>query len=47
MSTAPTWVSAFLDLAPGTFDAGVAFWRAVTGYDVSEPRGERDCHGDL
>ena len=36
------WVSAFLDFAPTDFDRGVAFWRDVTGYDVSPPRGERD-----
>jgi hypothetical protein len=42
MSTTPYWVSAFLDLAPGGFDRGVEFWSGVTGYAVSEPRGERD-----
>lgn len=36
------WMSAFLDLAPGSFDAGAAFWSRVTGYDVSPRRGERD-----
>jgi len=40
VSIAPFWVSAFLDLAPGDFDRGVAFWRDVTGYAVSAPRGE-------
>lgn len=35
-------MSAFLDLAPGTFDAGARFWSRVTGYDVSPRRGERD-----
>jgi Glyoxalase-like domain len=39
---AVSWVSAFLDLAPGDFDAGVAFWRGVTGYGLSSPRGEQD-----
>jgi hypothetical protein len=38
-ATSPFWVSAFLDFAPAHFDAGVAFWRAVTGYDVSPARG--------
>jgi hypothetical protein len=42
MTIAPFWVSAFLDLAPGDFDRGVAFWRDVTGYAVSAPRGETD-----
>jgi hypothetical protein len=41
VSTTPFWVSAFLDLAPGSFDAGVAYWQRVTGYDASAPRGER------
>lgn len=39
-ATTPFWVSAFLDFAPGHFDRGVAFWRAVTGYDVSARRGD-------
>jgi hypothetical protein len=39
MTTAPFWVSAFLDLAPGTFDRGVEFWLGVTGYTLSERRG--------
>ncbi|CUR55144.1 conserved hypothetical protein [metagenome] len=33
------WVSAFLDFAADEFEPGVAFWRDVTGYAVSEPRG--------
>ena len=40
MSTTPFWVSAFLDLAPGTFDRGVAFWQGVTGYGLSARRGD-------
>src|SRR4051794_32240081 len=40
MTIAPFWVSAFLDFGPGAFDRGVAFWRDVTGYAVSEQRGE-------
>ena len=39
MTTSPFWVSAFLDFAPGGFDRGVAFWRGVTGYGLSERRG--------
>ena len=35
----PFWVSAFLDLAAGDFDPGVRFWRAVTGFGLSPPRG--------
>ncbi|WP_036508249.1 VOC family protein [Nocardioides sp. URHA0020] len=42
MSITPFWVSAFLDLAPGDLDRGLAFWRDVTGYAVSAPRGETD-----
>lgn len=37
---APTWITAFLDFGPGTYDDGLAFWRAATGYDVSAPRGQ-------
>ncbi len=40
MTTSPRWVSAFLDFTPDAFDRGVAFWRDVTGYAVSTPRGE-------
>lgn len=47
MTTTPSWVSAFLDFAPGTFARGIAFWRGVTGYDVSAPRGERDHFATL
>ena len=39
-SAAPFWLTAFLDYPAGEFDAGVGFWRAVTGYDLSAPRGE-------
>ncbi len=35
----PCWLSAFLDLSAGAFDDGIAFWREVTGFAVSEPRG--------
>jgi hypothetical protein len=37
----PTWVTAFLDLPADDFDAGVHFWRSVTGYGLSAARGER------
>jgi glyoxalase superfamily protein len=47
MSTSPYWVSAFLDFAPGSFDRGVAFWRGVTGYALSAPRGEDDQFATL
>lgn len=37
-----TWLSAFLDLAPESFDEGVGFWRGVTGCDLSTARGDHD-----
>ncbi len=37
----PFWVSAFVDLDPPAFERGVAFWAAMTGYEVSAPRGDR------
>jgi len=40
----PGWLSAFVDLPPDRYDAGLEFWRAVTGYAVSEPRGS---HGEF
>ena len=36
----PSWITAFLDFAPDRFDDGVAFWSGVTGWGVSESRGE-------
>lgn len=36
----PSWITAFLDLTPDTYDAGVRFWQGVTGYALSAPRGE-------
>ncbi len=33
------WLTVFLDFPRDSFDAGVAFWRAVTGYGLSAPRG--------
>lgn len=35
----PFWVTGFVDLEPATYDAGLAFWRDVTGWSVSPPRG--------
>jgi len=42
MTTSPTWVTAFLDFAPGTLERGIEFWRGVTGYDLSPRRGDDD-----
>jgi hypothetical protein len=36
----PTWLTAFLDLPADEFEPAVAFWRAVTGYELSASRGE-------
>ena len=33
------WMTAFVDLAPASYDAGVAFWSALTDDDVSPSRG--------
>jgi Glyoxalase-like domain len=33
------WLTVFLDFPAGSFDAGVAFWRAATGYGRSAARG--------
>jgi hypothetical protein len=33
------WLTMFLDFPAGSFEPGVAFWRAVTGYELSQPRG--------
>lgn len=38
----PFWTSGFLDLDPASYDVGVEFWRDVTGWPVSPPRGEAD-----
>jgi hypothetical protein len=40
--TTATWLTVFLDLTAEEFDPAVAFWQAVTGYDVSPPRGDHD-----
>jgi len=47
MNISPYWVSAFLDFGSGDFDRGTAFWRDVTGYAVSETRGETDQFATL
>ncbi|KAA1426044.1 VOC family protein [Nocardioides antri] len=36
----PTWITAFLDSTPAAFDDSVAYWSALTGYDLSPPRGD-------
>ena len=41
------WTTAFLDLPRHDFDAGTAFWRAVTGSGLSAPRGEHDEFASL
>jgi len=38
----PYWLSAFLDFPPDRYDAGVAFWEAVTGFQRSASRGPHD-----
>lgn len=38
---APRWVSAFVDLPATAYDDTVRFWAEITGYAVSEPRGDR------
>jgi hypothetical protein len=42
MTTSPSWVTAFLDFAPGDLERGTAFWAGVTGFEVSPPRGGDD-----
>ena len=39
--TTPFWASAFLDFPASSYAPGVAFWRAVTGFDLSPSRGSR------
>lgn len=36
----PSWLTAFIDLAPHEHALGTAFWLGVTGYTLSTPRGE-------
>ncbi len=35
----PSWITAFLDLTPETYDDGVRFWSEVSGCSPSAPRG--------
>lgn len=37
----PFWISAFLDHPAEEFETATAFWVAVTGHHLSEPRGEQ------
>lgn len=39
------WLTIFLDFPARDFDAGVAFWREVTGTGMSPPRGLADPTG--
>jgi len=41
------WLTAFIDLPPDRFDAGVGFWRSVTGSALSPPRGDDDQFATL
>ena len=36
----PFWISAFVDLTPASYEEGLAFWRDVSGWDVSPVRGD-------
>jgi len=45
--TAPFWISAFLDLPAASFAPATRFWGEVTGYRLSEPRGEHREFGTL
>jgi hypothetical protein len=38
------WITVFLDFPAPAFEPGVAFWREVTGYGLSAPRGR---HGQF
>ena len=38
--TTPFWASAFLDFPASSYAPGVAFWRQVTGFDLSPSRGD-------
>lgn len=40
----PTWLTLYLDVAPGEHDRAVAFWEGVTGYRLSPARG---AHGEF
>ncbi|HEY4331309.1 MAG TPA: VOC family protein [Ilumatobacteraceae bacterium] len=34
------WLTAFIDMPPNSFDAGIAFWEAATGFSRSAARGD-------
>ncbi|WP_193605078.1 VOC family protein [Nocardioides dongkuii] len=38
----PTWITAFLDLAPADHPRALDFWQRVTGHALSPTRGEHD-----
>ena len=40
MTTAPSWLTLFLDIPHARHPTGCAFWQAATGYEMSPPRGE-------
>lgn len=35
-----SWLSAFIDYRADSYDPGISYWSAVTGFRVSAPRGE-------
>ena len=45
--TRPSWVSAFLDLAPAAWECGIAFWAQASGTSVSPLRGDDREFGSL
>ncbi len=47
MTTAPFWVSAFLDLPTDDLDRAAEFWQGVTGYPLSARRGPDDEFASL
>ncbi|GAA1871340.1 VOC family protein [Myceligenerans crystallogenes] len=44
MTTAPRWLTLFLDIPAANHEAGCAFWQAATGHAMSSPRG---THGEF
>jgi hypothetical protein len=38
----PFWLTAFCDFAPEQYDAARAHWQRLTGWPISEPRGEQE-----
>lgn len=41
-ATRPFWLTAFLDLPADSFEAGLTFWEAVTGFPRSARRGDHN-----